>query len=122
MRPMTDIGELQPWVAQAVRAESAARGMSIRQLALKAGIADKVLRRALDCERPFHLGQLDKVTAALDLPLSFLFTEAERRRHVASPAERAAAVIQSDTTVTRAQKAALLKDDGHPDEGVRSTE
>lgn len=99
---------MQAWVAQAIRAEAGARSMNIRQLALKAGIADKVLRRALDCERPFHLSQMIKVAGALDLSLTYLVQEAERRQSIATPQARAAAMIEADMTLTRSQKSDLL--------------
>jgi lambda repressor-like predicted transcriptional regulator len=103
------MSELQAWMSQAIRAESAARGLSVRQLALKAGIPDKVLRRALDCERAFHLEQLEKIAAALGVSLTFVASEAERRQSLATPLERAAAKIEGDLTLSRADKNTLLR-------------
>lgn len=105
---MSDTEELQAWMAKAIKAEAAVRGVSIRQLGLRSGISDKVLRRALDSERPFHLGQLIKIADTLEVSLSYLTLEAERRQEIATPTERAAAVIESDTSLTRSQKRALL--------------
>jgi lambda repressor-like predicted transcriptional regulator len=103
------MSELQAWVAQAIRAEVAARGMNVRQLGLKAGMADKVLRRALDCERAFHLEQIEKIAGALGVSPTFLLVEAERRQSLATPLERAAAKIEGDLTLSRAEKTTLLR-------------
>ena len=105
---MSDTEELQAWMAKSIRAEAAVRGISIRQLGMRSGIADKVLRRALDSERPFHLGQLIKIADTLGVSLSYLTLEAERRQSIATPTERALAVIESDTSLTKSQKIALI--------------
>lgn len=113
--------ELQAWVAQEVRAEASRQKMNIAQLAAKAGIADKVLRRALDCERPFHLPQLIRVSDALGLTLTALIGEAERRQGMASPRERAAAMIQSDLTLSKSQKSTLLSGVNRQSDDVASS-
>lgn len=106
---MTD--ESQAWLAQAIRAEAAARGLSIRQLGIKAGIADKVLRRALDGEREMWVSQLVRIAAALGVSVTYLIAEGERRKEMVAPDMAVVdEVLAADTTLTPKQKASLREE------------
>jgi transcriptional regulator with XRE-family HTH domain len=100
--------ETQEWIAQAINAERAARGMTIKALATASGVPERSLIRVLKCERDLNVAQLAKLAAALGVLPSYLQLEAERRYARATPEARAAAIIQSDETLTSRQKNALL--------------
>jgi transcriptional regulator with XRE-family HTH domain len=66
--PLTQI------VASGVRAEMARRGLSQQQLADKAGISQQTLSRRIriDSPTPFDTDELERVAAALDVPVEQL--------------------------------------------------
>lgn len=112
--------DLSVWVSRTVRAEAASRGINIRQLAIRADIADKVLRRALQGMRPFYLAYLVKIADALGVTVSYLLTEAERRQANATPQERAAALIEFDDSLSDSQKNHLLGEANGNSNGLES--
>lgn len=65
---------------KAIRAETAARGQTIRGLSKQAGIPERVMIRALNCERDLNMAQLSQIASALGVSPSYLVSEGERRR------------------------------------------
>ena len=102
--------ELQAYTASAIRAEAAARLMSIRTLSNESGVPDKTLRRALDCERDLSLDQLDRIARALDVGPAYLLSEAARRQSMATPAERAALAFDADPALSTREKSTHVSD------------
>lgn len=66
---MTQPGSLADSVAAEVRAELARRSKKAAWLARELGVSDMYLSRRLRGEVPFDLADLEKVTAALGVPL-----------------------------------------------------
>lgn len=75
--------EFQAWIAQAIQAERAAQGITLKALARASGVPERTLIRALQCERDMTTEQLGKIAAAMNLAPSYLISEAERRRDMA---------------------------------------
>ena len=66
-------------VAEALRAERASAGLSIRELADRAGMVAVTLQRVLKAERDITVAQLAALAPALGMTPSTLLAEAERR-------------------------------------------
>ena len=66
-------------VAEALRAERAAAGLSIRELADRAGMVAVTLQRVLKAERDINVAQLAALAPVLGMTPSTLLAEAERR-------------------------------------------
>lgn len=62
----------------AIRAEAAARRVTIKALALQASISYPAMRRYLNGQRSMDLAQLYRVADALGVKVGDLFTEAAR--------------------------------------------
>lgn len=72
--------KIAPWLAAALRSERAGKGWTIAELAAKAGVDRSYLGEVEAEKRAPTIETLEKLCGALDLSLSGLFLEAERRR------------------------------------------
>jgi transcriptional regulator with XRE-family HTH domain len=70
----------QVWLVAQIEAERAARGLSVYDLADKAGIGRRTIARYLNQEREMSLAQLDAIAGALDLSFDLLVKRAQNRR------------------------------------------
>ena len=70
----------QTWLVAQIEAERAARGLSIYDLADKAGIGRRTIARYLNQEREMTLGQLDAIASAFGISTDLLVKRAQDRR------------------------------------------
>jgi transcriptional regulator with XRE-family HTH domain len=114
--------EFQRYLVMAINAERAAQSLTIKGLAEAAGINERTMLRIVHLERSMDMGQVSALADALGIPVSRLAMEAERRLSEATPAERAAGLVESDVTLTRGQKVALMGDQHAKTSDVRSSD
>lgn len=72
--------DYQRYLAMSIKAETAARGWSLAELADRSGIDYQTLLRKLNLKRHLSMDELDQIAAALDLRPSDLAADAESRR------------------------------------------
>lgn len=70
----------QVWLVAQIEAERAAKGMTIKDLADRAGIGERTLPRYLSQERDLSLSQLDDIATALGIGFDVLVKRAQQRR------------------------------------------
>lgn len=80
-------------LAAALRAERAARRMTIVELADAAGVVERTAIRHLNGQRDITVSILDRYAAALDMRASDLVRDAERREADGDAASKAGRVI-----------------------------
>jgi transcriptional regulator with XRE-family HTH domain len=72
--------KITPWLAAALRSEQGARGWKTVELAGRAGVDRSHLAEILAGKQSPNLETLEKLAEALEVTISALFREAERRR------------------------------------------
>ncbi|MCR2051480.1 helix-turn-helix domain-containing protein [Actinomyces bowdenii] len=70
-------------LAAEIRAEAARQGITVTALAEQAAISSRSLHRKLRGERPITLPEVQRLAAALGVPLSTLAERAEAADHAA---------------------------------------
>lgn len=108
-----EVLELQAWIVRIIRARLAEQPTgqrSVSWLSRSSGIPDKTLRRILDCERPAPLERLAQLAHVFGMTLSDLVSTAETAMTQAPDHVRRIVSIQGTTSLSGAQKAALIGD------------
>lgn len=72
--------EYQRFLVQAINAERAAQGLTIKELARRAGIGERTMLRINGLERDLDFQQIEQIARALNVTVSALTLAAEARR------------------------------------------
>lgn len=80
--------EYQRFLVQAINAERAAQGLTIKELARRAGIGERTLLRINGLERDLDFQQIEQIARALNVAVSSLTLAAEARRSGATAPPR----------------------------------